>query len=73
MSYSLSRCGLRSSRKAGNDEVDDRVRQDGDDDTDDGIQDGVLGCRDRACVTAGKNVTDTTVNQHDNGNGTDDE
>ena len=53
------------------DEVDDGVGEQGDDETDNGVEDGVFCVGDLLLVAAGDDVADTTENLHDDGDDAD--
>ena len=57
---------------SGNNEVDDCVGEQRNDQTDDSIKDGVFSVGDFFVVAAGNDITETTVNQHNNRNNTND-
>lgn len=52
--------------------MDNGVRKHGNDQTDDGVKDGVFRIGDFFAVAAGNDVAETTPDQHDDGNGTND-
>jgi hypothetical protein len=56
----------------GKHEVDNGIRKDSYDKSDDGIKDSVLGARDSTAVTVTSGITDTTDDNHDHGDGTED-
>ncbi len=51
------------------DEADDRVGEEGDDETDNSVENGVLSVGDFFAVATGENVAETAPDEHDNGDG----
>ena len=53
------------------DEVDDGESENGNDETDDGVKDGVFGVGDLFVVAARENIAETAVDEHDDGDDAD--
>lgn len=61
----------RSDADGGEDEVDDGVGEKGDNETDDGVENGVFGVGDFFAIATRDDITETTIEKHDYGDESD--